>query len=282
MTTIDISADGTRLHFDVVGAGDQPLLLLQDIRNPGQMLGPMIETLAADRPVIVVEPLGSADTDAVDTPYAAETSVRDACAILDAAGVECADVLGLWMGGCIAQELAIRQPDRVRSLALVSTLARPDAWFRRTVGTRRLLAERLGFAYQTDIALCLTFSPAAMREHADLIDAMADAAGPRESTPADPMIAVPSDAAYIRLLSYVLAHDALERLADVHVPALVIGGADDLLTTPLLTRELADALPNAEYRKIEGGTHALGFLEPQRVAELVREFLATRVTPAGG
>ncbi|MBS1870251.1 MAG: alpha/beta fold hydrolase [Actinobacteria bacterium] len=265
-TTGTADSDGTHIHYEVVGSGDRPLLMLPGLGIPGRAFGPLLELLASDRRVIVVDPRGSGASDGPDAPYTGELVARDACAVLDAAGVERADVLGLSMGGCIAQELAIRHSERVRSLVLLSTLARADAWFTRLLGVRRAVADGLGLEVQRDLGLCLLFSPAAFREHAELVERLE--ATMRASTP--------NAAAYLRQLDFCLAHDAAERLGAVRAPALVITGERDLLTTPYLARELAEALPGARYVEVAGASHGLWLEQPQRVAELVGELLAQR------
>ena len=170
------------------------------------------------------------------------------------------------MGGCIAQELAIRHPGNVRSLVLLATLARRDEWFERIIGVRRAMANDLGLEAQFDLATCLVFSPSSFREHAGLV-ATVDAAI---------RSGLPDPTGYARQIDFCLDHDATARLGDVLAPALVIVGEHDLLTTPFLTRELAAALPDARHVEVEHASHGIALEQPQRLAELVREFLAER------
>lgn len=257
---------GATIHFEVVGAGDSTLMMLPGLGLPGRGFGPLIEMLAEDRRVIVVDPRGSGASAAPDAPITPELVAGDALAVLDAAGVERADVLGLSMGGCIAQNLAIRHPDRVRSLVLLSTLARADRWFTQLLGFRRLLTERLGLATQQDLALCLLLSPQTFRDRPELVERLA--AGMAQSPP--------DERAYLRQLDFVLGHDAAEGLAGVSVPALVITGKRDLLTPPTLAEPLAAALPNASCVLSDEGSHGLWIEQPEWLATQVRRFLAER------
>jgi pimeloyl-ACP methyl ester carboxylesterase len=256
--------DGVSISFEVVGSGSDTLLMLPGLGLPGRGFGPLIDLLAADRRVIVVDPRGSGASSVPDAPYTPQLVAGDARAVLDAAGIEQADVLGLSMGGCIAQQLAIRHPERVRSLILLSTLARPDDWFTRLIGFRRLLTEQLGLARQLDLALCLLLSPQTFAERPDLV---ARLEGTMQKS-------APSETAYLRQLDYVLAHDAQDALAAVQVPALVVTGERDLLTPPTLARPLAAALPNARLVLSEQGSHGLWIEQPDWLADLVGGFLA--------
>lgn len=265
-TSTSVEHAGTTIHFEVVGAGDSTLMMLPGLGLPGRGFGPLIELLAEDRRVIVVDPRGSGASAAPDAPITPELVAGDALAVLDAAGVEQADVLGLSMGGCIAQNLAIRHPDRVRSLVLLSTLARADRWFTQLVGFRRRLTEQLGLATQQDLALCLLLSPQSFAERPELVDRLA--AGMAQSPP--------DQHAYLRQLDFVLSHDAVDGLSAVRAPALVIAGKRDLLTPPTLAEPLAAALPNARCVLSDEGSHGLWIEQPEWLAAQVRGFLAAR------
>ncbi|WP_162186133.1 alpha/beta fold hydrolase [Amycolatopsis jejuensis] len=275
MSTIDVDTEGNRIHVEVVGTGE-PLLLLQDLDSPRMVpgLGSLIDLLAMNRQVILVDPAIRGWSDDNGT-YTGEIAARDACAVLDALGVERADVAGFWMGGCVAQELAIRYQDRVRSLILSSTIARTDRWFTYMINTRLLLLKHAGLASGLGLGICTDFSPRSFHEYADLVagfEAMGQAMMAEKESP-DPRV---DGNAYRRILNHVLEHDAVARLADVHVPALVMVGGLDLMTTPYLARELADALPNVQYLEFERNSHVLCLEEPEKVANTVGEFLAAR------
>ena len=182
----------------------------------------------------------------------------DVTAVLDALDPASAHVVGLSMGGVIAQTFAIHNPARVRSLLLLSTYGRADEWFNRLMRARRRMVELTGVAEQLELAMCIVFSPESFIRNRALV------ATAEERIRAS----LPDKAAYLRQVDFCLAHDALNRLSEVTCPTLVVTGALDVLTPPHLGRELAEALPTASYREVVGASHALWLEQPELIAEL--------------
>src|SRR5579875_2065951 len=93
----------------------------------------LVRSLAEDRTVVVVDNRGVGQSDKPDEPYRVETMAEDAVAVLDAAGIRRASVLGYSMGGRIALHLALTHPDRVDRLVLLASGARALLTWRRRV-----------------------------------------------------------------------------------------------------------------------------------------------------
>ena len=123
--------DGTRLHFQVLGRRGAPPVLL--IAGLGQELtGWTLQRLAfASRYcTIAFDNRGVGRSDKPAGAYSLIEMADDAVAVLDALGIDSAHVVGLSMGGAIGQVLAVRHPDRLRSLTLVCTACRNHPWRR--------------------------------------------------------------------------------------------------------------------------------------------------------
>lgn len=118
------SGDG-RIHYMVEGDGD-PVLLLPGLGLSSVTWAQVGDRLSSTYRVIYADPRGSGESDAPDVPYTGELLAADMTAVLDAAGAQKAHVVGMSMGGMIAQHLALEHPDRVRSLTLITTYAAPD------------------------------------------------------------------------------------------------------------------------------------------------------------
>lgn len=115
-----VSVNGLRLYYEMQGAG-KPLVLLHGAFSAiGTSFGKLIPLLAEDRQVIAFELQGHGHTADIDRPLAIETMADDTAAAIKELGFETADVLGYSMGGSVALHAAIRHPDVVRKLVLMS------------------------------------------------------------------------------------------------------------------------------------------------------------------
>ena len=187
----------------------------------------------------------------------------DALRLLDELGVERMSIVGRSMGGMIAQELALRAPDRVSKLVLVSTTGRADAHLSEVFLTWARLAEAgvpPELRHRASLLWCLSRASLAEGGSASrYLDARA-----RSDRPLD----------YARQARACATHDALSKLEALRCPTLVIGGDDDRLTPARHAEELAAAIPGALRATIPGAGH-LAYLEaPARFAAEVLGFLS--------
>ena len=111
-------------------------------------------------------------TDAPDQPYTTRQMADDALGLMDALGVDSAHVLGVSMGGMIAQELVLTRPERVRSLHLACTFARPDSYVLALNSAWREM--RIGLGHESTLRTLglWLFSPTTYAERPDLIEAL--------------------------------------------------------------------------------------------------------------
>jgi pimeloyl-ACP methyl ester carboxylesterase len=123
--------NGIHVHCEVRGRG-HPLLLILGLGIDVSESTTLIDALAEHSQVIAFDNRGAGRTDKPDAPYTIELMAADALGVMDVLGVGHADVLGMSLGGRIALELALRHPDRVDKLILLSTSARIiPSWRRR-------------------------------------------------------------------------------------------------------------------------------------------------------
>ena len=126
--TGQVRAGGIDYHYAVYGQGE-PLLLLHGGLGSTDMFQPVLPVLAAHRQVIGVDLQGHGRTPLGDRPMSLPAMGDDMAAVLDALGVQQADVLGYSMGAGVAFQLALQHPDRVRRLALVSAGYAQDGFY---------------------------------------------------------------------------------------------------------------------------------------------------------
>ena len=191
-------------------------------------------------------------------PASAELMADDAAALLSALEVSAAHVAGFSMGSAIAQELALRHPELVRSLVLVSTYARADALFRSQLNFWRWLpevapSERAFF----EAFFTWVYTP---RAHAD---------GSVEQI-VEESLAFPHGAsleAFQAQVDVCREHDTRDRLSEIAAPTLVIAGEFDTILPPRHGRAVADAIPDAHFEVLPEEAH-------QRFQEVPDEFNA--------
>jgi len=247
-----------------VGRGE-PLLLIQGLGGDHLSWGYQLTAFSKSYRVIAFDNRGSGRSGAPDEPCTTALMADDTVAILDRLGVESAHVLGVSLGGMIAQELALRHPGRVRTLQLHCTAARADRYVLALLDNLRMVRDRLGRELaQRAMALWL-FAPTTFNERPEFIDMLLYAASQQSYPQSDAGFALQADA--------VLAHDALERLAAITCPTLVAVGEEDLLAPVRFSRELATAIPHAEFRTIPRAGHAFFWEQPAEFNALCLTFL---------
>lgn len=259
--------DGIRLHYEVHGSGAETVVLIPGLGLSGPAWGPVTELFQQrSYRVLVVEPRGSGDSDTPDEQYTGETVASDLLTVLDAASVDEAHLVGLSMGGMISQDLVLRVPDRVKSLVLLSTFGSPDQWFTRLFRFRKDLIREMGILEHFRVYLMFVFSPFAFRNIPDQIARIETSLQQRP----------PNTAAYLRQIDYCLEHDVSRELGRVQTPTLVVTGSHDALTPVPLGKELADAIPDADYRQFEGASHGLWLEYSEELVNTCDEFIRNR------
>src|SRR3954465_1811784 len=116
-----LTVAGRRLFHQRRGTGE-PLLLIQGMSGTHLSWGePFATDLERDFDVVAYDHRGIGRSDRVDDPFSIADLAEDAAGLLDALGWETAHVMGISMGGMVAQELALRHPERIRTLTLGCT-----------------------------------------------------------------------------------------------------------------------------------------------------------------
>jgi pimeloyl-ACP methyl ester carboxylesterase len=211
--------------------------------------------------------------------YTIHEMADDAAGLLDHLDIDRAHVLGLSMGGMIAQELVLRHPHRVRGLVLAATFPEPDV---ATEEQRKVLFTQMGGSIteagemRIDITamnpmlffqhmLPLVFSPAFIQtELPKLIQLFSGSLQYGFSIEA-----------IMGQMQAIMAHKATDRLAHIAAPTLVLTGDADRLISPANSDVLAERIPGAKLVRLPGGTHGFNFEMPDVFNRAVLDFLAT-------
>lgn len=260
MPDFAIADDGARIAFAERGTG-VPVLLIAGQATGMHGWGPFADALARDFRVIVFDHRGIGASEAGDAElYTTRAFARDAVAVLDAAGVQAAHVVGHSMGGRVAQWLAVDDPERVRKLVLIATTASdrhgtgPEARRDPAVVADLLSGDR-------ERMTPLFFDDAWAQAHPDAVTGFFTRVADRPALRGH--FAASRD------------HDAREVIGGIAAPTLVVHGARDALTPLPQARLLAEGIPGATLLALDA-RHGL-HLDTPAVAEAVRDFLL----PAG-
>ena len=237
-----------------------PVLMIMGLSFSHEMWFRILPTLAAQHRVILFDNRGMGRSDVPAGPYTIRQMARDAVAVLEAAGVASAHVIGASMGGMIAQELALRYPARVKRLLLACTshgglLAR---WprFVRPKGFKWGEAERLE-RERAIIPLLYSQTTPATRIEEDL--AVRCQCGWTYK-------------GFLNQFGGILLWSSYLRLPSLRVPTLVVHGDQDRLIPPSNGRVVAARIPKARFRLIRDAGHILTTDQPEACQDLMLEF----------
>jgi pimeloyl-ACP methyl ester carboxylesterase len=259
------SVNGIDLHYVEAGDGD-PLLLIMGFGGDHLAWAFQVPAFSAGFRVISFDNRGAGRSAVPDAPYTTGLMADDALGLLDALGVDRAHVLGVSMGGMIAQELALNHPRRVRSLQLHCTYARSDAYVRALMDVwHAVRVKATAEEWLRTVALWL-FSPLTFARRPELIEAVIQTglANPHPF----------SLTGFVRQGEAVRGHDALGRLGTLTCPTLVSVGDHDILVPSRFSREIAAAVPGAELRVIEDVGHAYFWEQADVFNAMCLDFLA--------
>lgn len=263
------SARGFSIHYELHGDGPRtPLLLVMGMGGTcqGWLTVTVPDLIRAGHPCIVFDNRGAGQSEDPGGPFTTAEMAEDARALLDHLGLPRAHVLGGFLGGMIAQELALEHPQRLASLILVGTYARADAKRRAVLDLwKRMVELKVPAEIRIKNRLAWTVGDATM-EQEDLIEAMWRFYL-RDDAPMD-------DRVFARQAEACIAHDALERLDRVRVPTLVVCGEGDILTPPVLSRQLASRIKNSRLVLLPNAGHLIAAELAPRFNRLVIRFLA--------
>jgi pimeloyl-ACP methyl ester carboxylesterase len=234
-----------RISYRVEGKGD-PLVMIMGFTAGRSGWARQTPFFRKCYRVITFDNRGAGKSDKPAGPYSTRMMADDTVRLMDLLGIEKAHILGMSMGGMIAQELAINYPQRVMKLVLASTYARRDETSGDAVEEARFL--RLTPEQRTTAMVGLAFNKPFYRFAFSLIAGVMT----RFTKASDRAGTEGQSEACVR-------HDALERLSQITAPTLVIVGTEDRLIKPVSSDVIAARIPNTKLVRIEGGSHYFSF-----------------------
>lgn len=232
------------LNFTVRGSGP-PLILIMGLGADGSVWEEHAKAYEQHFTCYLLDNRGIGGSPITPGPYTTAQMADDVAALMDAQGIERAHVAGLSMGGAIAQELALRHPEKVNRLLLIATWAKCSDYMKRVFTHFKDVRAKVGLGEFMQLLLLWIWTPGWMEEHsADMDQAMRDAEA--NETPQPQM-------GFDGQCDACISHDATDRVAGIKAPTLITVGRSDIFT-PLSCSEFLHAqIPGSQLRVFETG-----------------------------
>jgi pimeloyl-ACP methyl ester carboxylesterase len=256
-----VTSDGVRIYWEEIGTGP-PLLLIMGLGYSHEMWHRTAPLLSQHFRTILFDNRGVGKSDVPPGPYPIATMAADAAAVLDAAGVDKADVYGVSMGGMIAQEFALQYPNRVKKLILGCTAAGGPTAVRADQEVNQALMARGTMTIEDGIRLMVPY--------------IYDSSTPQSRIDEDLAIrrvTFPKAEAYTAQLLGIIAWESYSRLDQIHAPTLVIHGETDRLVPPGNGRLVAERIPGSKLVMLPHASHLYTTDQPDVSHQLVLDFL---------
>jgi 3-oxoadipate enol-lactonase len=257
------AVNGIELNYELDGDGDETVVLVNGLADDLETWAFQLDDLVgAGYRVLRFDNRGVGKSSAPPGPYTTALFASDTKALVDSLGLRDFHLVGVSMGGMIAQEYAIEHGADLRSLTLACTYAAPGPFCSRMFELWADLAPKLGVPFvMRDVTLWAFTVPFFEEREEELQEfeaAMADLPQPVD--------------AYLAQLSSIRTHDTTGRLDGIAVPTLVLAGEEDILIPVGVSRRLQEAIAGAVWRTTRGG-HACLWEHPQAFNAALLEFL---------
>lgn len=225
-----VTVGSTSVDCAAFGKGVKPLVILpglsvRDVKGAGPALALMYRSFGKkyrvyvfDKPRHVPEGCSIGDIATMTAGAMSELGIRDA------------HILGVSMGGMIAQKIALEHPELAGKLVLAVTASRPNPSIHKAIETWTYLLRRGAYRAFTKDMFERLYTPACLERYDPLIPIIAPFSKPRDMS------------RFARLAAACLTVDTFERLSEIRCPALVIGAAEDKVVTAQASVELAEGM----------------------------------------
>jgi 3-oxoadipate enol-lactonase len=259
-----VSCNDLLLYYDDAGQGD-PVVFLNGLAGDHLYWRGQVRTFSNRFRCVALDNRDAGQSAYATQSYTMADLAADVACLLDALALPPAHLVGLSLGGMIAQEVALAHPERVRSLFLVGTLALADDWFNATLDAyghiRRQVADTPAFFE----ALLPWLVSHRFFESASKVEWLR---GFLRQNPYPQRID-----GFFRQFEAMRRHDTLDRLPALRCPVLVAVGEDDQIAPPRYSRQLAERIPNARLEVLPGVGHAPPIENPRGFSWLLGDFL---------
>ena len=259
-----LTLDNVDIHYDVYGDG-APLVLIPGFAAGAWIWSKHVEPLATKFKVVTFDPRGIGQSSYDSEPLTMRVLADDTAALLNRLGIEQGHILGVSFGGFVAQEFALAYPDATRTLSLCCTSFGGPNHVSPSMEVLTAVLSTNGYNTDERIRrnLLPAFSPDFVRKHPKEVEEVI------KLRLANPV----AEEAYRAQLKAGIGFDAESRVAGIKAPTLVLSGDADAIVPVQNSRNLAQQIPGARLRLVEGGSHLFFIEQPDEFNRNLVEFL---------
>jgi aminoacrylate hydrolase len=254
------------MKYQVLGQADasETVVLSAGLGGAGAFWTPQIEALSRDFRVVLYDHRGTgSNAEALPTDYSIGHMAEDVAGILDALGAPRAHLLGHALGGLMALELALRQPERVGRIVVVNGWLKADSQTRRCFDARLAVLKGGGPEAYVRAQPIFLYPAAWLSANAERMQA----------EEAHGIAHFQGEANLLARIGALLAYDASAVAGRIAAPVLVAAARDDVLVPWTASQAMAEALPNARLWLVPEGGHAFTVVNPDPFNGELRRFL---------
>lgn len=261
-----IDVNGQSLYYEVHGEGE-PLLCVAGLGADTMAWAFQLPEWSKHFRTAVFDNRDAGRSSPAEGDYEIVDMAKDALALADHLKLDSFHLLGMSLGGTIAQELAIGWPDRVRTLTLCVTWGGSGKFGREFARLWSRQVERTPYEEHIDnlLRLCLTEEIYEDEERIKVLRQMT-----LENPHPQPI------EGFVRQLQTMGRHESRQRLEGLSMPVHVLGAEYDILVPVWKSRELADLIPGAKLTVVEGAAHALNLERAEDFTAAVLDFLRSQ------
>lgn len=259
--------NGINMYYQIQGKGI-PLVLVQGFAGPHQAWFFQARVFNKYYKVIIFDSRGIGNSGMSGEPYTIRAMVDDVIGLMDYLNIDKAHILGISLGGLIAQEIGISFPERVRKLVLANAFtgseannAHPEMMDALGIreGSTDIDISRIDFKKLMNFMVSASFNKRLYR----MVFVTLAKYGLRSVDPER----------YLRQMESIAGYDTRDRLQLIKAPTLVITGTGDRIAPPGMSDLIASKIPNARLVKVKGGSHAFFIEMRERFNKEVLDFL---------
>jgi 3-oxoadipate enol-lactonase len=259
-----LRANGQELYYEVHGEGE-PLVCVAGLAMDTVGWLPQLPAFSARHRTVIFDNRDVGQSSMATEPYEIRDMAQDALALADGLELDSFHLLGVSMGGAIAQEMALAAPDRVRTLTLPVTFASGGAYARKRSETWGARVQQMTREQRVDELMLLVMSREWFEDAGSVEWLRGMMLAHPHPQPAD---------AFARQVEASGRHDARDRLGSLEMPVHVIGAEHDILVPVWLSEEVAELISGSKLTVLDGAPHGMTLERAEEFNAAVLDFIA--------